>query len=327
VLWLWIAFHVVVVAALALDLGVFHRRPHAVGIRESAVWSAVWVSLGLAFGAVIYVTRGPELGTQYVMAYVIEKALSVDNLFVFVLVFTYFRVAPEHQHRILFWGVLGAIVMRGVLILGGVALVERFDFILYFFGALLVWSGIKMLRSDDDGIDPEKNPILRWARKLIPMTPEPRQSALWVREPGSDGRLRLLATPLFIVLIFVEMSDLLFAVDSIPAVFGATDDGMVAYTSNIFAILGLRSLFFLVAVVISRLRYLKLGLSGVLVFIGLKMLVKDWIHLDPAVSLAIVLGLLAVATIASLMVLRRDGGAAAGAEEPQAKAVGDSSDE
>lgn len=326
-LWLWIAFHVVVVAALALDLGVFHRRPHAVGIRESAVWSAVWVSLGLAFGVVIYLTRGPELGTQYVMAYVIEKALSVDNLFVFVLVFTYFRVAPEHQHRILFWGVLGAIVMRGVLILGGVALVERFDFILYFFGALLVWSGIKMLRADDDGIDPEKNPILRWARKLIPMTPEPRQSALWVREPGSDGRLRLLATPLFIVLIFVEMSDLLFAVDSIPAVFGATDDGMVAYTSNIFAILGLRSLFFLVAVVISKLRYLKLGLSGVLVFIGLKMLVKDWIHLDPAVSLAVVLGLLAVATLASLLVLRRDGGAAAEDEEPRAKAAGDSSDE
>jgi tellurite resistance protein TerC len=328
VLWLWIAFHVVVVAALALDLGVFHRRPHAVGIRESAVWSAVWVSLGLAFGAVIYLTRGPELGTQYVMAYVIEKALSVDNLFVFVLVFTYFRVAPEHQHRILFWGVLGAIVLRGVLILGGVALVERFDFILYFFGALLVWSGLKMLRSDDEGIDPEKNPILRWARKLIPMTPEPRQSALWVREPREDGRLRVLATPLFIVLIFVEMSDLLFAVDSIPAVFGATDDGMVAYTSNIFAILGLRSLFFLVAVVISRLRYLKLGLSGVLVFIGLKMLVKDWIHLDPAFSLAIVLGLLVVATVASLFVLRRDGDAPAEEDqEPRAKAVGDSSDD
>src|SRR5690606_34721628 len=148
IVWLWIAFHLVVVAALALDLGVFHRRPHAVQVREAAVWSAIWVSLGLAFGAVIYLMRGPELGTQYVMAYVIEKALSVDNLFVFVLVFTYFRVAPEHQHRILFWGVLGAIVMRGVLILGGVALVERFDFILYFFGALLVWSGLKMLRAD-----------------------------------------------------------------------------------------------------------------------------------------------------------------------------------
>ena len=328
IVWLWVAFHLVVVAALALDLGVFHRRPHAVGVREAAVWSAIWVSLGLAFGAVIYLTRGPELGTQYVMAYVIEKALSVDNLFVFVLVFTYFRVEPEHQHRILFWGVLGAIVMRGVLILGGVALVERFDFILYFFGALLVWSGLKMLRSDDEGIDPEKNVILKWARRVLPMTPEPRQSALWVREPGSDGRVRLMATPLFIVLIFVELSDLLFAVDSIPAVFGATDDGMVAYTSNIFAILGLRSLFFLVAIVISKLRYLKLGLSGVLVFIGVKMLIREWIHVDAPISLAVVLGMLVLATVASLLVLRRSSSSPSSSSssdvgDPPAKAAGE----
>lgn len=324
-LWLWIAFHAVVIAALALDLGVFHRRPHAVSIREAAVWSAVWMSLGLAFGGVIFFTRGADLGWQYLTAYVIEKALSVDNLFVFVLVFTYFRVAPEHQHRILFWGVLGAIVMRGVLILGGSALVQRFDFILYFFGALLVWSGLKMLRSDDEEIDPEKNPILRWARKLLPMTPEPRESALWVREPGDDGRLRLMATPLFIVLIFVELSDLIFAVDSIPAVFGATDDGMVAYTSNIFAILGLRALFFLVAIVISKLRYLKLGLAAVLVFIGVKMLIKDWVHLHPALSLSVVVGLLVVATLASLIVLRREGSPATDEESLQAKAVGDDS--
>src|SRR5690606_27023614 len=238
-----------------------------------------------------------------------EKALSVDNLFVFVLVFSYFRVAPEHQHRILFWGVLGAIVMRGALILGGVALVQRFDFILYIFGAILLWSGLKMLRADEDGIDPEKNPILRWSRKILPMTTGPRGSALWVREKDESGRFRWLATPLFIVLIFVEMTDRLFAFDSIPAVFATTNDVMIAYTSNIFAILGLRSLFFLVAIVISKLRYLRFGLSAVLVFIGAKLLVHHWWKLHPAVSLAIVVGLLAGSTIASLIALRRDGGA------------------
>lgn len=311
---LWIAFHVVVVAALALDLGVFHRKAHAVNAREAAIWSAVWVTLGLSFGIVIFKYVGAEAGTEYLTAYLIEKALSVDNLFVFVLVFTYFRVAPEHQHRILFWGVLGAIVMRGILILAGIALVNSFQWILYFFGALLVYSGIKMLRADDDGIEPEKNPVLRWARRVLPLTPEPRESALWVREPGEDGRIRTYATPLFIVLIFVELSDLLFAVDSIPAVFAVTDDGMVAYTSNVFAILGLRSLYFLVAVVVSKLKYLKVGLSVVLVFIGGKMLVRDFFHVDPVISLAIVGGLIFASTVASLFVLKRDEDGAASAD-------------
>lgn len=327
--WLWIAFHVVVIAALALDLGIFNRRPHVITFREAAAWSAVWVALGLAFGAAIFVLRGSELGVEYVTAYVIEKALSVDNLFVFVLVFSYFRVAPEHQHRILFWGVVGAIVMRAALILGGVALVHRFDWLLYLFGGILLWSGIKILRTDDDGIDPEKNPVLRLVRRFLPMTTEPQHgSAFLVRQRGADGKLRLMATPLFVVLIFVELSDLLFAVDSIPAVFGVTDDAMVAYTSNVFAILGLRSLFFLVAIVISKLRYLKHGLAAVLVFIGAKMVLKDLVDLSPVTSLAIILGVLLVATVASLVALRREGGVSsiqkdeAGAE-PTAKAAGD----
>ncbi|HEY8427083.1 MAG TPA: TerC family protein [Sandaracinaceae bacterium] len=301
---LWIVFHVVVIAALALDLGVFHRRAHAVGFREAALWSVVWVVLGLGFGALVYVRVGPEAGTEYLTAYLIEKALSVDNLFVFVLVFAYFRVAPEHQHRVLFWGVLGAIVMRGALILGGIALVHRFEWVLYIFGAILVYSGVKMLRADEDGIEPEKNPILRFAKRVLPMTPEPRASALWVREPGEDGRLRTMVTPLFIVLIFVEMSDLVFAIDSIPAVFAVTERGMVAYTSNIFAILGLRSLYFLLAVAVQKLRFLKLGLSAVLVLVGAKMLLREWVHVSPAVSLALVASLLGVSIFASLLALR-----------------------
>lgn len=314
---LWIVFHAIIALALTLDLGAFHRRAHAVKAREAAIWSFVWITLGLGFGAIIFVHRGHEAGVQYLTAYVIEKALSVDNLFVFVLVFRYFNVAPEHQHRVLFWGVLGAIVLRGTLIVSGIAIVSKFGFILYLFGAILVWSGIKMLRSGDDELEPEKNPVLRWARRVLPVTPEPRASALWVREPGEGGRLRVMATPLFIVLIFVEMSDLLFAVDSIPAVFAVTDDSMVAYTSNIFAILGLRALYFLLAIVVSKLRFLKLGLSAVLVFIGGKMLVKDFVHVSPSVSLAVVGGLLVTATAASVVVLRRG----APEEEPEAVPV------
>jgi tellurite resistance protein TerC len=311
---MWIAFHVVVIAALALDLGVFHRRAHAVTGREAAVWSAVWMSMGLGFGGVIYHFVGAQQGTEYLTAYLVEKALSVDNLFVFVLVFTYFRVPAEHQHRVLFWGVIGAIVMRGTLILGGIVIVNELEWVLYFFGALLVYSGIKMLRASEDGIEPDKNPVLRWARRLLPLT-EARGPALWVREPNERGRTQLLFTPLFIVLIFVEISDLLFAVDSIPAVFAVTRDPMVAYTSNIFAILGLRALYFLVAIVVSKLKYLKIGLSAVLVFIGGKMLIKHWYHVDPVISLAIVGGLIFLSTAASLLVMEKEGEAKpAGAE-------------
>ncbi len=303
---LLLVFHAVVGVALALDLGVFHRRAHAVGTREAAVWSAVWVALGLTFGAAIFVVVGPKAGTEYVTAYLVEKALSVDNLFVFVLVFGYFRVAPEHQHRVLFWGVLGAIVMRATLIAGGTALVHAFHGVLYLFGAILVWSGIKMARADDTGIEPDKNPVLRVIRQFLPVTTEARGAALWVREPDASGRMRTLFTPLFVVLVFVELTDLVFAVDSIPAVFAVTRDGMVAYTSNIFAILGLRSLYFLLAAVLHRLRFLKLGLAAVLVFVGGKMLLADVVHLEPAVSLTIVASLLGLSTLASLALPKRE---------------------
>ena len=303
--WLWIAFHAIVVVALALDLGVFHRRAHAVGAREAAIWSAVWVAMGLGFGAVVFHYVGPQAGTEYVTAYLIEKALSVDNLFVFVLVFAYFQVPAESQHRVLYWGILGAIVMRGGLILGGIALVNAFQGVLYLFGVILVWSGIKMLRADEEGVEPEKNPILRLIRQWFPITPETRGSAIWIREKNDSGRLRTMFTPLFVVLVFVELSDLLFAVDSIPAVFAVTSDGMVAYTSNIFAILGLRSLYFLLAVAVSKLRFLKIGLSSILILIGAKMLVHDFVDISPVVSLALVLGLLVVSTAASLLLPAR----------------------
>jgi tellurite resistance protein TerC len=197
--------------------------------------------------------------------------------------------------------VLGAIVMRGALIAGGIALVHAVHGVLYVFGAILLWSGIKMLRADDEGVEPEKNPILRLVRKWFPITPEPRASAIWVREPNAEGRVRTIFTPLFVVLVFVELSDLVFAVDSIPAVFAVTNDGMVAYTSNIFAILGLRALYFLLAVVVNKLRFLKIGLSAILIFIGLKMLLEDFIRLSPGLSLAIVATMLALATLASLL--------------------------
>ncbi len=300
-----LAFHLLVAIALAVDLGLLHRRPHAVGVREAAVLTAAWITLGLGFGAAVFVVVGAQAGTEYVTAYLIEKSLSIDNLFVFVLVFAHFGVAAEDQHRVLFWGVLGAIVMRGALITAGIAVVHAFEPVLYLFGAILVWSALKILRTDENGIEPQKNPILRWARRLLPVTDGPRASALWVGEPGPRGGLRTMVTPLFIALIFLEFTDLFFAVDSIPAVFAVTGDSMVAYTSNVCAILGLRSMYFLLALVVTKLRFLKHGLATVLLLIGAKMLLREIVHVSPFLSLTIVVGLLSVSTAASLWALRR----------------------
>ena len=300
-LWVWAAFNVFVLAMLAIDLGVFHRKAHEVSIREAAAWSAVWVSLALAFAAGIYHFLGARAGTEFLTGYVIEKALSVDNIFVFVLLFSYFSVPAKYQHRILFWGILGALVLRGTMIGAGALLIERFHWILYVFGAFLVFTGIRMARQDEVHVEPQSNPALRLVRRFVPITPDYHGQRFFVRQPIGDAT-RWAATPLFVVLVLVETTDLIFAVDSIPAVFAVTRDPFLVYTSNVFAILGLRALYFLLAGVVHRFHFLKLGLSAVLVFIGGKMLVDGigW-KVPVGVSLAVVTTVLTASVLASLL--------------------------
>jgi tellurite resistance protein TerC len=297
--WLWGAFNVFVVAMLAIDLFVFHRKAHEVRAREAAAWSVVWVTLALLFGGGVYLWMGPAAGLEYFTGYVIEKALSVDNIFVFVLIFSTFRVPAKYQHRILFWGVLGALVMRGAMIAAGAYLIEQFHWMLYVFGAFLVFTGIRMATHVEHDFDLTSNPVIRLVRRLVPITPEYHGQKFFVRV-AHGGASRLAATPLFIVLALVETTDLIFAVDSIPAIFAVTQDPFVIYSSNVFAILGLRALYFLLAEVIQRFHYLKTGLSVVLVFVGFKMLIADIFAVPIGVSLAIIVSVLAAATVASV---------------------------
>jgi len=294
-LWLWAGFNLFVLALLALDLGVFHRKAHTVSLKEAAAWSAVWVTLALLFNAALWYFRGPEAGTQFLTGYLIEKSLSVDNIFVFALLFGYFAVPPIQQHRVLFWGILGALVLRAGFILAGAALLAAFHWIIYVFGAFLILTGLKMALARDTGLQPEKNPVLRLVRRLVPVTSGYREGHFFVREQG-----RWWATPLFLVLVLVETTDLVFAVDSIPAIFAVTSDPFLVYTSNVFAILGLRSLYFLLAGAIQTLIYLKLGLSAILVFVGVKMTITDLYKIPSLVSLLVITALLAVAIGASL---------------------------
>ena len=296
-LWLWVAFNAFVLAMLAIDLFVFHKDAHQVRVREAAAWSVVWVALALLFGGGVYAWVGRDAGLEYFAGYVIEKALSVDNIFVFVLIFGFFRVPAEYQHRILFWGILGALVMRGAMIAAGVYLIEQFHWVIYIFGAFLVFTGIRMATQVEHDIDPAANPVIRLLRRLVPVTPEYHGQRFFVR--GDDGRL--FATPLFVVLALVETTDLIFAVDSIPAIFAVTQDPFIIYSSNVFAILGLRALYFLLADIIHRFHYLKVGLSVVLVFVGAKMLLADVYHVPTAWSLAIIVAVLASATAGSLI--------------------------
>jgi tellurite resistance protein TerC len=297
---LWIGFNLFVLALLALDLGVFHRRSHAVSLREAGIWSAVWVALALAFAAGLHALRGPDSGVQFLTGYLIEKSLSVDNLFVFALIFGYFAVPAAHQHRVLYWGILGALVLRAAFIFAGSALLAQFHWLVYLFGAFLILTGIRMALHRGEELHPERNPVLRLARRLLPVTAGYREARLFVREGG-----RRLATPLFLVLLMIESTDLVFAVDSIPAVFAVTRDPFLVYTSNVFAILGLRSLYFVLAGVIGKLQYLKLGLSAVLVFVGGKMTLADFYKIPSLVSLAVIAALLAAAVAASLWQGRR----------------------
>jgi tellurite resistance protein TerC len=300
-LWGWIWFNVAVLAILALDLGVLHRKSSKVSLKEAAIWSGVWVALSLCFALAIYRNMGKESGLEFLTGYLIEYALSVDNIFVFVLIFSYFNVPEKYQHRVLFWGIIGALVLRGVMIVAGSALVTRFAWTLYIFGAFLVFTGIRMaLQKDDAAYNAERDPVLRLARKLIPVTPDYRGDKFFVKEPDKTGRMRFAATPLFIVLIIVDTTDIIFATDSIPAIFAVTRDPFIVYTSNICAVLGLRALYFLLASVVDKFVYLKLGLSLVLVFIGAKMLLEPFLHIPIIAALGVVGLVLGSAIFASV---------------------------
>jgi tellurite resistance protein TerC len=280
---MWVAFVAFIVGMLAVDLLVFHKEAHAVSTREAAIWSVVWVTLGLSFGVVVWLWQGADAGGQYLAGYLIEKSLSIDNIFVFALIFGYFSVPAAYQHRVLFWGVFGALVLRAVFIAAGATLLEQFHWTIYVFGAFLVFTGIRMARSRDEAIHPERNPALRLFKRVVPTTEEYHGQNLTVREAG-----RRMATPLLAVLVLIETSDILFAVDSIPAIFAVTNDPFLVFTSNAFAILGLRALYFMLAGMIDRFVFLKIGLAAVLVFVGAKMLLTDVWHIPIWLSLAFI---------------------------------------
>lgn len=291
----WAAFVAFVLVLLALDLFILHRDAHEVSVREAAASSAFWVSLGLGFGGVLWAFEGSTTAGEYLAGYLIEKSLSVDNVFVFVLIFSYFSVPKAYQHRVLFWGVLGALVMRAAFIFAGAALLEAFHWVVYLFGAFLVFTGLKMFRHEELALDPSKNPVLRLVQRFIPMTTEYHGQRLLLRKDGA-----LVATPLFAVLVLVETTDLIFAVDSIPAIFAVTRDPFIVFTSNVFAILGLRALYFLLAGVAHRFVYLKVGLAAVLVLVGTKMLLTDLYKVPIGLSLGLIGTILTVSIIASL---------------------------
>ena len=292
----WTVFFVLILGMLALDLGVFNRRERRISLSEALFWSVVWTLVALAFNFWIYRRFGRQVGLEFLTGYIIERSLSFDNIFVFVVIFNYFAVRAKYQHRVLFWGILGALISRGLFIAMGTALLSRFDWLIFVFGGFLVYTGIKILLQKETQVHPERNPVLKLFRRFVPLTSGYRGKRFFVRD---DGRFK--ATPLMLVLVVVEATDVIFAVDSIPAVFGVTQNAFIVFTSNIFAILGLRALYFLLAGLMHKFQYLSYGLGLVLVFVGAKMLVHDWLDIPIEVSLAIVLGLLAAAIIVSLL--------------------------
>jgi tellurite resistance protein TerC len=309
-LWLWIGFNLFVLGMLALDLGVFHRKAHAVSVKEAGIWSAVWIALAILFNTGIFFFwhvispasgyTNNEASLAFFTGYLIEKSLSVDNIFVFVLIFTFFAVPAAYQHRILFWGILGALLMRGILIAVGATLLKEFHWIIYIFGGFLIFTGARMALHRNEEMHPERNPLIKLVRRIIPVTENFEGDKFFIHRAG-----KWLATPLLLVLLVVESTDLVFAVDSIPAIFAVTNDPFIVYTSNVFAILGLRSLYFLLAGVMDKFHYLKLGLSAVLVFVGIKMVMVDIYKIPVGLSLAVIFGILAVAVAASLWRSRR----------------------
>jgi len=296
-LWLWVGFNVFVLAMLALDLGVFHRQAHVVSFKESIAWTVVWVVLALLFNGGVWYFSGSQKALEFFTGYLIEKSLSVDNVFVFALLFSYFAVPAKYQHKVLFWGILGALVMRAIMIAAGAALIAKFTWIIYVFGAFLILTGIKMIVKREEEIHPERNPVVKGFKKLMPVTADYRGDRFFVKEGG-----RRWATPLFVVLLLVEFSDLIFAVDSIPAIFAVTTDPFIVYTSNVFAILGLRSLYFALAGVMDKFHYLKIGLGVVLSFVGVKMLLAHTAWKIPTLlSLGVVVVILATSVVWSLL--------------------------
>ncbi len=293
---LWGAFIILVLAMLAIDLGIFHRRPHEVSLKEAGVWSGVWVGLALAFNLGVYLWFGPERALEFTTGYLIEKALAVDNIFVFVVIFSTFSTPAKYQHRVLFWGVLGALVLRAIFILLGGAFLQRFHWAIYVFGGVLAITGVKLLLQRNQELHPERNPLLKWFSKVLPVTHEAAGPHFTVRRDG-----RLFATPLLLALVALEFTDLIFALDSIPAIFAITTDPFIVFTSNILAILGLRSMYFLLAGAITKFTYLKVGLSFVLIFVGAKMLFAEVYKLPILASLGIIAAMLALSLVASLL--------------------------
>jgi len=304
-IFLWIGFNVFVLALLAVDLGVFHRKAHSVSIKEATAWSIVWVSLAMIFNLGIYFTWGEQKALEFFTGYVIEKSLSVDNLFVFVMIFQYFSTPTEYQHRVLFWGILGALILRAIFIAAGSALLNQFHWMIYVFGAFLVFTGIKMLLQGDEKLKPERNPVVRLFERWVPMTREYHGQSFMIR---TNGKTR--ATLLLLVLIVIETTDVIFAVDSIPAIFAVTQDSFIVYTSNVFAILGLRALYFMLAGVMQMFVYLKFGLSLVLCFVGVKMLLADIYKIPIGASLAVIGTVLLLSIIASWWTTQRKSPAA-----------------
>ena len=297
-LWAWVTFFTFITAMLALDLGVFQRETHVVSMKEALIWCGVWVTLALSFGALLWQWRGAEPAQQFLAGYLIELCLSVDNVFVFILVFAYFKVEPRYQHRVLFWGIIGAVLMRAVFIIVGVEVIERFHWVLYIFGAFLVYTGIKMaLPSKEAEVDPEHNFTVKLFRRFYPVAPHNDRGHFFTIHNG-----RRMATPLFIVLLVIETTDLVFALDSLPAVLSITKDSFIALTSNIFAILGLRSLYFALSGIMGLFRFLKVGLAVILVFIGVKMLIEHWMKITTGTSLAVIGGVLTASILMSVLI-------------------------
>lgn len=293
---IWIGFNILVLAMLALDLGVFHRKDHRISVKEGLVWSAIWIIVALVFNVGVYFWKGPESGLQFFTGYLIERSLSIDNIFVFLLIFTFFKVPDKYQYKVLFWGILGALIFRGIFIGLGVYLISKFHWVLYIFGAFLVYTGIHMGVAKDKDIEPEKNPVLKFIRKFVPVTKNYVEGHFFTKISG-----KIFGTPLFIVLVVIESTDVVFAFDSIPAIFAITLDPFIVYTSNVFAILGLRALYFAIAGLMDMFAYLKYGLAAILTFVGIKMLISGYYEISDMLSLGIIAAMLAISIVASII--------------------------
>jgi len=295
-IWFWVGFNIFVLLMLALDLGIFHKTHHVVSVKEALIWSGIWIFFALCFNGFIFYIAGETKALEFLTGYLIEKALSVDNIFVFVLIFTYFQIPPKYQHKVLFWGIIGALIMRVIFIFAGVALLEKFHWTIYIFGSILIYTGIKMLNQSDKKIEPDKNPIIKIFKKIVPTTDQLHEDKFFIKQ-----NQRNTATPLFVVLIMIEITDLVFAVDSIPAILAVTQDHFIVYTSNVFAILGLRSLYFALANIIERFKYLAVGLSIILIFVGIKMVTIDFFKIPIQYSLMIIVVILSGSMLFSLL--------------------------